>query len=272
LFDGDSRQIKHAAGSAVSNYPFWKLQLGAGLAFGALIFLVAWLTRRSAATGLTPWLAVSAFATTGGVLIGIAAEKAAYENYGVAGMFNQGMLLTAAIVLPLLCANASMAGRPLPAFRKLLGTRDGWPESLLVLVLGLVLLVTAVVTVEIALGLVFDPRSRDFPFASLTMAAVPVCMVALLYRRPSDAGAMAEAVFAGLLVAAALFLVVNEGIHNWQSLWTAAAFAVFGAALWMPGSVAVSRVLSGMPSLPQPNPPAGAHGGFVAAPNVERDK
>ena len=271
LFDGVTRQIKHAVGSAVSNYPYWKLQLGGGLAFGALIFLVAWLTRRSATTGLAPWLAVSACATTGGVLIGLAAEKASYENYGVAGMFNQGMLLTVAMVLPLLCANALITGRPLPSFRELLGPRDGWPQSFLALVLGFVLLVTAVVTVEIALGLVFDPRSRDFPFASLTMAAVPVCMVALLNRRSSDAGAMAEAVFAGLLAAAALFLLVNEGIHNWQSLWTTAAFTVFGAALWMPRAVAVSRVLSGMPSLPQPNPPTGA-GGFVAAPNVEREK
>ena len=82
---------------------------------------------------------------------------------------------------------------------------------------------------------------------------------------------MAEAVFAGLLVMAALFLIVNEGIHNWQSLWTAAAFTVFGAALWMPRA-AVQRVLSGMPSLSQPGPPAGAGGGFVAAPNVEREK
>ncbi|MGH6642764.1 MAG: glycosyl hydrolase family 17 protein, partial [Bradyrhizobium sp.] len=268
LFDGETRQIKHAVGSAVSNYPYWKLQLAAGLAFAACIFLVAVLTRRSSALGLAPWLAVSACATTGGVLIGLAAEKASYENYGVAGMFNQGMLLTAAIVLPLLCANALMAGRPLPTFRELLGARENWPQSLLALVLGFVLLATAVITVEIALGLVFDPRSRDFPFASLTMAAVPVCLVALLCRR--DAGAMAEAVFAGLLVAAALFLVVNEGTHNWQSLWTAAAFTVFGAALWMPRA-AVRRVLSGMPSVPQPNPQAGA-GGFVAAPNVEREK
>ena len=37
LFDGDMRQLKHAPGSAVSNYPFWKLQLGAGLAFGCHI-------------------------------------------------------------------------------------------------------------------------------------------------------------------------------------------------------------------------------------------
>jgi hypothetical protein len=236
-----------------------------------LIFIVAVLTRRSSAVGLAPWLAVSACAATGGILIGLAAEKAAYENYGVAGIFNQGMLLMAATLLPLLCANALMAGRPLPTFRELLGPREGWPQSLLALMLGSMLLVTAIVTVEIALGLVFDPRSRDFPFASLTMAAVPVCMVALLYRRPSDAGATAEAVFAGLLVAAALFLLVNEGIHNWQSLWTAAAFGMFGAALWMPRA-AIRLVASAMPSLSQSTPPAGAGAGFVAAPSIEREK
>ena len=266
LFDGDTRQLKHAPGSAVSNYPFWKLQLGAGLAFGASIFLVALLTlwRRPAATGLAPWLAVSACATTGGILLGLAAEKAAYENYGVAGMFNQGLLLTAAITLPLLCANALMAGRPLPAFRELVGPREGWPSSLPALVLGFVLMVTTLVTVEIALGLVFDPRSRDFPFASLTMAAVPVWTVALLCRRKSDAGVTAEAVFAGLLAAAALFLVFNEGVHNWQSLWTAAAFVLFGAALWrrMPcaldcrSSYERSLLAVNCRLLPPPKPPA----------------
>lgn len=294
LFDGVTRQIKHAAGSAVSNYPFWKLQLGAGLAFGAAIFLVALLTlwRRPSPSGLTPWLAVSACATTSGILLGLGAEKAFYENYGVAGWFNQGWLLTATITLPLLCANASMAGRPLPTFQELVGPREGWPQSLPALVLGFVLIATALVIVEIALGLVFDPRSRDFPFASLTMAAVPVWTVALLSRRKSDIGVTAEAVFAGLFVAAALFLFLNEGVHNWQSLWTAAAFFLFGAALW-PRPIAVRSMLSNMAgvswktlrrqelavqpiavaSLPQPKPQAGAAGGFVAATSkVECDK
>ena len=164
LFDGVTRQLKHAPGSAVSNYPFWKLQLGTGLAFGAAIFLVALLTlwRRPSASGLAPWLAVSAWATTGGILLGLGAEKAAYENYGLAGWFNQGLLLTAAITLPLLCSNALMAGRPLPTFQELVGPREGWPRSLPALVLGFLLIVTTLVTVEIALGLVFDPRSRDF--------------------------------------------------------------------------------------------------------------
>jgi len=287
LFDGDTRQIKHAAGSAVSNYPFWKLQLGAGLAFGVAIFLVALLTlwRRPSPTGLAPWFAVSACATTGGILLGLGAEKAFYENYGVAGWFNQGLLLTAAITLPLLCSNGLMAGRPLPTFQELVGPREGWPRSLPALVLGFVLMAATLVTVEIALGLVFDPRSRDFPFAGVTMAAVPVWTVALLYRRKSDVGVTAEAVFAGLLVAAALFLVLNEGIHNWQSLWTAAAFLLFSAALWPPLSVAAWRVLSNLrreelavqpiavASLSSPNQQAGAAAGFVAATSkVECDK
>ncbi len=286
LFDGVTRELKHAPGSAVSNYPFWKAQLGVGLVFGAAIFLVALLAfwRRPSPTGLMPWLAVSACATTGGILLGLAAEKASYENYGVAGVFNQGLLLSVAIALPLLCANALIAGRPLPAFQELVGPREGRPRSLPALVLGLVLMVTTVVAVEIALGLVFDPRSRDFPFASLTMAAVPIWTVALLHPRKSDTGVTAEAVFAGLFAAAALFIFLNEGIHNWQSVWTAAAFFLFAAALWSPRSVAVWRVLSNMAivlktlrrnylavqpiavaSLPQPKPQAGAAGGFVAA-------
>jgi len=285
LFDGVTREIKHAAGTAISNYPFWKLQLGAGLAFGASIFLVALLTlwRRPSPIGLASWLAVSACATTGGILLGLAAEKTAYENYGIAGMFNQGLLLTAAITLPLLCANALMAGRPLPTFGELVGAREGWPSSLPALLLGFVLVATTLVTVEIALGLVFDSRSRYFPFASLTMAAVPVWTVALLCRRKPDIGVTAEAVFAGLLVAAALLLFLNEGVHNWQSLWTAAAFVMFGAALWPPHPIAVWSALSlrrqeravqpmAVASLPQPASQAGAAGGLIAASKVECDK
>ena len=136
---------------------------------------------------------------------------------------------------------------------------------------------TTLVTVEIALGLVFDPRSRDFPFASLTMAAVPVWTVALLCRRKPDIGVTAEAVFAGLFVAAALFLFLNEGVHNWQSLWTAAAFVLFGAALWPPPPFRMCRrlrkTLADRVTLPQPAPQAGAAGGFVAATSkVECDK
>jgi exo-beta-1,3-glucanase (GH17 family) len=291
LLDGDSRQLKYAFGSAVSDYPLWKPQLAAGLAFGSLIFAVALLTlwRRPRETGLAPWLAVAASATAGGILLGLGAEKAFYESYGFAGWLIQGLLLAAAIVLPLLCANALMAGRPLPAFLELLGPREGRTRSTAALVLGFALLVTTLVAAEIALGLVFDPRSRDFPFASLTMAVVPIWTVTLLNRRKPGVGAVAEAVFAGLFMVAALYVVFNEGAGNWQSQWTSAAFFLFGAALSPPRSVAALSMLSGLSgalpkddlavqpiavaSVPPPKPQGGAAAGFVAATSkVECDK
>ena len=75
--------------------------------------------------------------------------------------------------------------------------------------------------------------------------------------------------FAGLFASAALFLVLNEGIHNWQSLWTAVAFVLFGSALWPRHLIAVWSMLS----LPQPEPQASTAGGFVAVTSkVESDK
>jgi exo-beta-1,3-glucanase (GH17 family)/hydrogenase/urease accessory protein HupE len=295
LFDGETRDVKYAPGSAVSNYPFWKLQLAAGLAFGSFVFAVALLTlwRRPKETGLAPWLAVAATATTGGILLGVSAETAFYESYGLAGWFNQGLLLAAAVALPLLCANALMAGRPLPAFLELVGPREGRIQSAAALVLGFAFMATTLVAAEIALGLVFDPRSRDFPFASLTMAIVPIWTVTLLNRRKSAASAVTEAVFAGLFVAAALYVFFNEGASNWQSLWTSAAFFLYGAALWPSRSVAVLSLLPkpsavfsktlrkdefviqpiAVTSVPPPKPQAGGAAGFVAATSkVECDK
>jgi glucan 1,3-beta-glucosidase len=175
---------------------------------------------------------VAASATIGGILLGISVENAFYESFGFAGLVRQASLLIAATVLPLLCMNALMSGRALPAFAELIGPRELRTRSLSGLLLGAVLLVTAMVAAESALGLMFDPRSRDFPFASLTMAAVPIWTVTLLNGRKPGMCATSESVFAVLFAGAAVFILVNEGIQNWQSLWTAAAFFLLAAALW----------------------------------------
>ncbi len=234
LLDGYSRELKYPPGSAVGNHPFWKLQLCIGLVFGACVFAAASLAlwRRRFEAGLKPWLAVAASAVIGGILLGVAAEKAFYESYGLAGWCEQGVLLAAAIVAPLLCAQALMSGRPLPAFVELIGAREDRARSLPALVLGGLLVVTTLVATETALGLVFDPRGRDFAFASLTMAVMPLWTVALLNRRKSGISQVAEATFACLFVAAALCIALNEGPRNWQSLWTSAAYILLGATLW----------------------------------------
>ncbi|WP_456640371.1 glycoside hydrolase family 17 protein [Bradyrhizobium sp. USDA 10063] len=240
--DGESRRLKYSPGAAVSNYPHWKLQLGAGLGFGIAVFVTALVARwRSPApTALPRWLAVAASATVGGILLGVSVENALYESYGFAGLIRQGSLLIAAMLLPLLCANAMMSGRTLPALAELIGPRETRTRSLPALLLGAVLLVTALAAAEVALGLMFDPRSRDFPFASLTMAAVPIWAVTLLNRRKLAVCATSEAVFAGLFAAAALYILLHEGVQNWQSLWTAAALFLLGAALWRSRSAVLS--------------------------------
>jgi exo-beta-1,3-glucanase (GH17 family) len=234
LFDSVQRAVKYPPGVAISNYPFWKLQMGCGMALSLLVFGAAWLTlrRRPWTPRLASWIAVATSATTAGILLGVAADKMFYESYGFGGWLGWGALLTAAIVSPLLCANALMSGRALPTFLELLGPRDTRVHSALTMILGAALVVTTLIGAETALGFVFDPRYRDFPFAALTMAAVPFATLMLLNRPQQGVRPIAEAVFAGLLAGAALYTVFNEGPDNWQSLWTCAVYFLLAVTLW----------------------------------------
>ena len=142
------------------------------------------------------------------------------------------VLLAAGIASPLLCANAAMSGRPLPTLLDLLGPRDYRTKSVLAALLGFVLVVTTVIAAQTALGFTFDPRYRDFPFASLTMAVVPFAALMLLNRPKEGVRPIAESTFAGLLVAGALFMGFNEGDQNWQSMWTCAVYLLLAFTLW----------------------------------------
>ena len=234
LFDSVRREVKYPPGVAISNFPIWKLQMGCGMVLSALVFAVAWLTlrRRPWTPRLTSWIAVGLSATTSGILLGVAADKMVYESYGFGGWLNWGALLAAAVVSPLLCANALMSGRGLPTFLELLGPREQRSRQVLTIMLGTALLVTVLIGTETALGFVFDPRYRDFPFASLTMAVVPFSTLMLLNRPKEGVRPIAEAVFSGLLAGAAFYTVLNEGAENWQSLWTCAAYFLLAVTLW----------------------------------------
>jgi hypothetical protein len=206
-----------------------------------LVFAVAWLTlrRRPWTPRLASWVAVGVTATSAGVLLGIAADKMFYESYGVGGWLLWGSLLAAAIASPLVGANALMSGRSLPTFLELLGPRNYRRRSALTLVLGLTLAIAASIGADTALGLVFDPRYRDFPFASLTMAVVPFAALTLLNRPKEGSRPIAEAVFAALFAGAALFVGFNEGPDNWQSLWTCAVYLLFAITLWQARAVQI---------------------------------
>jgi glucan 1,3-beta-glucosidase len=140
-------------------------------------------------------------------------------------------LVAAAIASPLLCAHALISGRALPTFLELLGPQEARNPSPLTWFLGIALVAAALIGAETALGFVFDPRYKDFPFAALTMAVVPFATL-LLNRPPNGVRPIAEATFAGLLALSAIYIGFNEGRDNWQSLWTCAMYLLFAVTLW----------------------------------------
>jgi glucan 1,3-beta-glucosidase len=97
---------------------------------------------------------------------------------------------------------------------------------------GLAWLVIIVIGTETAIGLVFDPRNQDFPFAVLTMAGVPFAAMSLLGRPTKGDRPIAESIFAGVFLVAAIYTGLNEGPDNWQSLWTCAAYVLLAGTLW----------------------------------------
>ncbi|MCC8984835.1 beta-(1-6) glucans synthase [Bradyrhizobium acaciae] len=234
LFDSIKRQVKYPPGVAISNYPDWKLQMAGGMALSIATFFVAWLTlrRRPWTPRPSAWIAVAISATTAGALLGIAGDKMYYESYGAGGWLHWGVLLAAGIAAPLLTAHALIAGRSLPTFLELVGPRDYRGKGMFGAVLAIVLIITTVIAAETALGFTFDPRYRDFPYASLTMAVVPFALLTMLNRPKEGMRPLSESVFAGLLVIAALYTIYNEGTINWQSDWTCVMYLLLAATLW----------------------------------------
>lgn len=234
LFEGEQRVLKYPAGIPVSNFPLWKLQMSSGVALATLVFAAAWLTsrRKPGSAGLASWLAVAISATTAGILFGVAAQKVFFESVGAGGWLLWSSLLVAATVSPVLGASALMSGRPPPSFQELLGPKGYRTESMLVTMHGLALIVTVVIGAATALGLVFDPRNIDFPFAALTMAALPFAAMTLFNPPGKGSRPVAESLFASVFVGSATYVTFNEGTANWQAMWTCAAYLLLAATLW----------------------------------------
>jgi hypothetical protein len=118
------------------------------------------------------------------------------------------MLAAGAVARSAPLANLAVAVNP-PLRRQV----DVWS-----LLLAIVFAATLVAAIHVALGLVFDPRYKDFQLALLTGPVLALATVTWVKAPPFSPG-MAERVAAGLLTGAGLFVMFNEGIANWQALW-----------------------------------------------------
>jgi exo-beta-1,3-glucanase (GH17 family) len=206
------------SGGEVSDHPHWRMQALAGVLLSALTFACAYAAGRRQKLPHFFWWRIAALSFLPAVLFGWTIETVPAESYSMGSWVRSLALATVAAVAPIVCAIACATERPLPTFSALFGrlstARDALSVALAVVFIALFLLAT-----EAALGLCFDPRYRDIPFASLCAGIVP--FLVLLYSAPRQAGsrAIAEPAGAFMLAASAVYVVLNETFANWQAVW-----------------------------------------------------
>jgi hypothetical protein len=225
LYGAYRRLAKFDWGGIVSNHPRWRWQAVGGVGLAAAVFATAFGVRRrvGASADIGLWLRIAGIAIVSGALIGWTAANIALESLTVGDWLRSLAWAAVALISPIATAAALAKGSKAPTFAQLLGRSLQRPQDLLVLTLGILLIALSVLSVQGALGLVFDPRYRDFPFAPLIGAAAPFLLLggALRPNRWLKAPA-AETVAAATLAAAAVYIVLNEGLANWQALWFSA--------------------------------------------------
>jgi glucan 1,3-beta-glucosidase len=124
-----------------------------------------------------------------------------------------------------------MRGTPLPRFSALLGPATERIRDPLARLIGALMIATTLLALLVALGLVFDPRYQNFPFAPLSEAVLPFFMHSVTMPRPRGHYGAAESAAAGVLALCVPYIVFNESFANWQSLWLCAALAALAFSL-----------------------------------------
>ncbi len=231
LIGDDSRQFKFVWGEAVSNHPFWFLQAGGGIVLAVIVFAMAGAAGRGRKVTAIAWLAVTGNATVSGALIGWTVANVPLESLGAGGWLRSIALALVAVLSAPLVSVGIMRGDPIPRFSRLLGPASQRTHDPLKLAIGALLIAIMLLAVLTALGLVFDPRYKDFPFTPLTAAVVPFLLNTLTMPRPQDARGVAEILAALLLALSVPYIMLNESLANWQSLWLCASLSMLAFTL-----------------------------------------
>jgi glucan 1,3-beta-glucosidase len=229
LIDDARREFKFGWAAPVSNYPHWRSYAASGVVFAAIIFLGGYIVRRR--DDIAGWSAVAATATIGGVAIGITLMNIPLESLGIGGWIRSLALGAVALLAPVLGAMMIMSDRGVPAFWQVIGRLRLPQLDTVPAAAGFVLIVATVLAIGAALGLTFDPRYKDFPYAPLAAASVPFLMASVLRPRLMEPRAMAELAAAAVLTLCTGYIIFNEGFANWQSLLLCAGLLCLAVTL-----------------------------------------
>jgi exo-beta-1,3-glucanase (GH17 family) len=234
LFGDGAEQPKFRFGAPVSNEPKWRLVAGLGLGAACLVFLSAMFGGLQSRAATTTWradLLVALIALASGLTVGLAAINLPMDGAEPADRLRSLGLFALAVAVPLAASFAIAHGDRLANFDLALDPSRWRSNDLIGVGLATLLVATMIAAMHVALGLVFDPRYKDFPLASLTGPIAAFAILALSSAPISHRPGMAERVGALVLAGASVYIIANEGIANWQAVLFACLLVVLALTL-----------------------------------------
>jgi glucan 1,3-beta-glucosidase len=235
LLGSTVREPKFAWGEPVSDHPWWSWQLAAGMMLSALVFASAIRAggQSIAKASVRVPAGVAAIGLVAGVMAPWAAENVIIESLGPGGWIRGAAFVAVALAAPVAAAMALAANVTVPVFAQVLGRDGDRPSRFIPWASGLALAAATVLAIQTALGLVFDPRYRDFTDAQLSAAVIPFAITIMLSGGMPRIRARgnAETLAAITLAASAVYIVLNEGFANWQALWFGAVVVTLALTL-----------------------------------------
>jgi exo-beta-1,3-glucanase (GH17 family) len=210
-------------GGGVSDHPDWRMQGLAGILLAAFSFGTAFVAARSKPSPIRfLWWRIAALTFLPSVLFGWTLETIPVESFTPGGWLRSLALAAVAALAVIVCGMACAAYRPLPTFAVLLGG-GGELRSTPTRTLGITFTALVLLSLQVVLGLVFDPRDRDIDFAPLAAAVIPFLVLFFSTPRQTGGRPVAERVAACVLTASAIYVLLNESFANWQAVWLCAA-------------------------------------------------
>jgi exo-beta-1,3-glucanase (GH17 family) len=233
LLDSDKRALKFRWGGYVSDRPLYVFQGLLGILLALVTFAAAYFSSRSEGEDKPQtinWFPISGIALEGGLFLGWALVQAPLESLTIMDWIRSIILVLIAFITPPVVAAAIVRKTPMGGFVTVLDPLF-WraAKPLERVVVGLFVL-SSVAAIAIALGLVFDPRYRDFPFAPLTGPVLTLFIATFASPPGLKRQAVAEQISAAVLAVSAIYIVFNETALNWQAQWFAALLLILAAA------------------------------------------
>ena len=221
MFDDGARELKFRWGEPVSNHSKWRLEAALGIGAAFLVFVTAWMSGRKD-DAMDAWsrdLFIAAIALASGLVFGWAVLGLPMEPPEPGDRMRSAGMIVLSLLVPMVAAGAVARSAPLGSLAVALNAPLRHGLSAWSVLLAVLFAATLVAAIHVALGLVFDPRYKDFQLALLSGPVAALAVVALAKEPATPLAGIAEWVAAGVLAGLALFVIFNEGIANWQALW-----------------------------------------------------